>query len=93
MRTATICTALMAFLATGSVRAQAVEPTMLMLACTGTMERGRGNIPVHTGIIVDFRARNVFGPFELGPGAPPRITDLNDAKINFKAARKFEIGA
>jgi hypothetical protein len=27
MRTATICTALMAFLATGSVRAQAVEPS------------------------------------------------------------------
>jgi hypothetical protein len=43
MRTATICSALTAFLAFSLVRAQAVELTMLTLACTGTME-GVGGI-------------------------------------------------
>jgi hypothetical protein len=90
MRTATICSALTAFLAIGFVRAQAVEPTMLTLACTGTVERGRGDIPMYTSIIVDFRSRKVFGPSELGPGALPEITDLSDVKINFRATRKFE---
>jgi hypothetical protein len=90
MRTATICAALAAFLATGPARPQAVEPPTLTLACTGTMERGRGDIPVYTGIVVDFRSRTVFGPSALGPGAPPTITGLSDVKINFRATRKFE---
>ena len=91
MRTATICAALTALLATGSVRAQAVEPTTLQLRCDGTMERGKGDIPIHTGIIVDFTARKVFTMFygELGQGAPPEITGLNDVKIYFSGTRRY----
>ena len=92
MRTATICAALTALLATDSVRAQTAEPTTLTPACAGTMERGRGDIPVYADIIVNFTARTVVGPFQLfqlGPGTPPEIIGLNDVKIYFRGARRF----
>jgi hypothetical protein len=89
MRTATICAGLTAFLAVGSVRAQAVEPTTLVLACTGTWERGRGDIPTVTSITVDFTGWKVRGGgFQLG--APLEITSLDDVKIHFRGARGFE---
>jgi hypothetical protein len=89
MRTATIRAALTAFLALGSVRAQAVEPTTLMLECTGTWERGKGDISLFTGIVVDLTAREVFGGgFQLG--APSEITGFDDVKIHFRGTRRFE---
>jgi DNA-binding transcriptional LysR family regulator len=61
----------------------------LMLACTGTWERGKGDIPTVTSITVDFTARKVRGGgFQLG--APLEITSLDDVKIHFRGTRAFE---
>jgi hypothetical protein len=63
-----IYAALAAFLAAGPAPPQAVEPTTLTLACNGPMERGRGD-----SRCIRHRGRfQSFGPFEVGPDAPPR---------------------
>jgi hypothetical protein len=60
-----------------------------MLACAGTWERGKGDIRTYTSIMVDFTARKVRGGgFQLG--APLEITGLDDVKIHFRGARRFE---
>jgi hypothetical protein len=90
VRTAIIFAALTAFLATGSLRAQPVEP--LWLKCSGTWERGKGDMSFGTTIFVNFTKRTVMLPgfeFSAGGGRPSEITGLNDVKIHFSGTRTF----
>lgn len=90
VRTATIFAALTAFLATGSLRAQSVDP--LWLKCSGTWERGKGDMSFSTTIFVNFTKRTVMGPgfeFTSGGGRLGEITGLNDTKIHFSGTRTF----